>query len=251
MANNVAPLMSDIERGARLADEMHRASITLLQEKLAASEAARREAETRAGGFERQRNELRAIKAELDILLASERAAREKAEAERDELKKANGEAEAAFVAELEAKRAAEARAQKAETERDEARRAIESCTPGGSEFVNDPKACAAFITGARDRAHEMIKRGIVRANAAESRLAAAEKDRDREIEARRAAERATENHAAFALRTVEAEQNLAAAEAALREIAGEGLPIGSLPVCHRCKSLRGIARAYLAGGKP
>ena len=81
MANNVAPLMSDIERGARLADEMHRASITLLQEKLAASEAARREAETRAGGFERQRNELRAIKAELDILLASERAARERAEA--------------------------------------------------------------------------------------------------------------------------------------------------------------------------
>lgn len=57
-----------------------------------------------------------------------------------------------------------------AERERDEARRAIESCTPGGSEFVNDPKACAAFITGARDRAHEMVKRGVVRAKAAESR---------------------------------------------------------------------------------
>ena len=69
----IAPMMSDIERGARLADEMHRASITLLQEKLSASESARREAEeawrSMQSAFERACDEA-----------DSERAAREKAE---------------------------------------------------------------------------------------------------------------------------------------------------------------------------
>lgn len=44
-----------------------------------------------------------------------------------------------------------------------------------------------------------------------------------------------------------ETAEKLARAEAALREIAGQGLPVGSLPVCHRCKSLRDFARAYFA----
>ena len=41
------PLMSDIERGARLADEMHRATILTLTERLASERAAREKAEFR------------------------------------------------------------------------------------------------------------------------------------------------------------------------------------------------------------
>jgi DNA repair exonuclease SbcCD ATPase subunit len=67
---------------------------------------------------------------------------------------------------------AAETRAEKAERERDEARRAIESCTPGGSEYHNDPITCAIDIRKFRDAQHEMVKRSIARAKEAEARVA-------------------------------------------------------------------------------
>ena len=195
-----------------------RGRVVDLEKRLSASESARREAETRAGGFERQRNELRAIKAELDILLASERAARERAERERDE-------------------------------------------AVAGVARITGREVCSGCFFGPAGHVHTTDEDDVPmwreRAESAESRLAAAEKDRDREIEARRAAERATENHAAFALRTVEAEQKLAAAEAALREMAylvtDEDGIVNVRSACGCMNPDPGAlpaTRSYLAGGR-
>ena len=68
---------------------------------------------------------------------------------------------------------------------------------------------------------------------------------------ARERAERERESQRSDAVKfhgmLLAAESSLSRAVEALREIAGEGLPIGSLPVCHRCKALRDAARAVLA----
>ena len=68
---------------------------------------------------------------------------------------------------------------------------------------------------------------------------------------ARERAERERESQRSDAVKfhgmLLAAESRLSRAVEALREIAGEGLPIGSLPVCHRCKALRDAARAVLA----
>lgn len=256
-----------------------------LRQRLAASEAARREAEEKyahiADGYiaaqklmddERERVQkwmeyAEQSKEEKGLLyeslngcaekLASERAARERAEA-------AHAGCDAQ-VRTLVTKALAAVRGQeKAEAERDEAREALaDAGTLMGKTIAMS--YCTSAEMPERDHTHALpsaMLRVIRERDAAGSRLAAAEKDRDREIEARRAAERATENHAAFALRTVEAEQNLAAAEAALREIAettecrylmlgykvdcaGAARVAGESTIpCGRC-----MARAFLAGG--
>lgn len=45
------------------------------------------------------------------------------------------------------------------EKEKDEWRLALESLTPGGSEFVNDLDACLRYAQGKRTELHEMHKR--------------------------------------------------------------------------------------------
>ena len=81
-----------------------------------------------------------------------------------------------------------------------------------------------------------------------EEKLAAAERERD---EARLLVadlrELRIEDEKRWRGIATAAESRLAAATEVLREIAGEGLPLGSLPVCHRCKALRDSARAFFA----
>lgn len=81
---------------------------------------------------------------------------------------------------------ALEARAEGAEAERDTARLALESLTPGGSEFVGDAAYCVEYVRARLDAAHETNKRLMKRAQAAEGYLAgltaraeAAEGERD------------------------------------------------------------------------
>ena len=40
-------------------------------------------------------------------------------------------------------------------------KRALEGCTPGGSEFVNEPEICAAFVKDARHRLFTQVKTRI------------------------------------------------------------------------------------------
>lgn len=83
----------------------------------------------------------------------------------------------ASLRAELaEAKMSRDVAREKADTlerERDEARRAIESLTPNGSEFVNDPKACVEYVKQNRHHLWESIKRFKYRSDALERRNAA------------------------------------------------------------------------------
>jgi len=152
--------------------------------------------------------------------LASERAARERLQERLDQFESyaitvasalderaARERAEAAHagcdaqVRTLVTKALAAVRGQeKAEAERDEAREALaDAGTLMGKTIAMS--YCTSAEMPERDHTHALpsaMLRVIRERDAAESRLAAAEKDRDREIEARRAAERATENHAAL-----------------------------------------------------
>lgn len=50
------------------------------------------------------------------------------------------------------------------------AMRALESLTPGGSEYFNDPDRCVAFVKQARDVLFEAMKNAIRRRKALEAR---------------------------------------------------------------------------------
>jgi hypothetical protein len=56
---------------------------------------------------------------------------------------------------------------------------AIEGLTPGGSEFVNDPAACAAFIREQLQREMSAVGNANQKRNAAEAKLKTAEEDAD------------------------------------------------------------------------
>ncbi len=49
---------------------------------------------------------------------------------------------------------------------------ALQSLTPGGSEFVNDPAACAAHVRKQRESQHETIKKFKLERDAFSDRLA-------------------------------------------------------------------------------
>lgn len=61
----------------------------------------------------------------------------------------------------------------KAEAERTRVDRLLQSMTPGGSEFHNDPHRCVEYVTERRKTNLEMAKRCLQRAMAAEKQLAA------------------------------------------------------------------------------
>ena len=53
----------------------------------------------------------------------------------------------------------------------EEAMRALESLTPGGSEYVGDPKRCVYFVKEAQAMQHRVILAWAKRAKEAEAKL--------------------------------------------------------------------------------
>ena len=62
-----------------------------------------------------------------------------------------------------------------AEVERKRFDVALQSLTPGGSEYVNDPERCVAVVRQIRDSHHKLIRESIKARKAAESRSSALE----------------------------------------------------------------------------
>lgn len=57
--------------------------------------------------------------------------------------------------------------------------RELESLTPSGSEFVNDPEACVAYVKKARRSLHEIVKKAIIEKNELSAKVAQLESERN------------------------------------------------------------------------
>jgi hypothetical protein len=55
---------------------------------------------------------------------------------------------------------------------------ALQSLTPGGSEYVNDPERCVSFVKNVRDKNFELIKQFKLERDEALARLASLEEEK-------------------------------------------------------------------------